>query len=115
MLRTNPFTGLLIVQPGYLPGTPLLVREADVDRVQELLDDPRTAHRMRDVEFQMSSESYDIGGGEKIRAMYLVDREAILSGDQLTDALAASDPDPGREAGRSISRWAAAGRASSPR
>ena len=36
-------------------------------RVQALLDDERVARRLRDVEFQISSESFDIGGGQFIR------------------------------------------------
>jgi len=92
ILKTRPFSGLLIVQPGYLPGTPLMVRDEDVDLLQEKLDDPRVARRLRDVEFQIASESRN-AGGQKIRAVYLVDRHAILAGDQLTNAVAANDPD----------------------
>ena len=92
-LKTHPFSGLLIAQGGIMPGTPLFVPEGNVDQLQALLDDPRTARRLRGSEFQMTMEPMDFGGGQLMRPLYLVDTSAILSGDQLTDALAASNPD----------------------
>jgi SecD/SecF fusion protein len=92
-LAEHPFVGLLVVQPGIVGNTPVFVPEANADRVQALLDDPRVARKLRDVEFQMDMEPMDFGGGALLRPLYLVEREAILTGDQLTDALAAANPD----------------------
>jgi len=93
LLATNPFTGLLIVQPGAIPDTPLLVMEKDVDRVQALLDDPRVARRLRNLELQMGMDPYDFGEGQQLRPLYLVDVEPIITGDQLTNAMANSNQD----------------------
>ena len=90
-LADHPFTGLIAVQPGLMRSTPLLVPEANVIRVQKLLDDPRTARRLRNVEFQIATDPFDVGGGQMVRALYLVDTKPLLTGDQLTDARPTAD------------------------
>ena len=90
-LAEHPFTGLLAVQPGFLSSTPLLVPEANVTRIQELLDDPRVVRRLRNRVLQLAKEPLDLGGGQIVRALYLVDTKPILTGDQLTDARATAD------------------------
>ncbi len=96
-LKTHPFSGLIVAQGGVLQSTPLFVPEENVDQLQALLSDERTAARLRGAEFQMDMEAMDFGQGQLLRPLYLVDTSAILSGDQLTDALSASNPDrPGQ-------------------
>ncbi len=90
-LKDHPFSGLLIVQPGALGSTPLFVEERNVARVQALLDDPRTAKKMRNVEFQLEMEPMDFGQGQMLRPLYLIDVKPILTGDQLTDALSSAN------------------------
>ncbi|MBD3869693.1 MAG: protein translocase subunit SecD, partial [Acidobacteria bacterium] len=92
-LKDHPFTGLLIAQPGVLGSTPLFVEESNVVRVQAMLDDPRTSRSLRNMEFQLEMEPMDFGQGQMLRPLYLVDTSAILTGDQLTDALSTSNPD----------------------
>jgi SecD/SecF fusion protein len=92
-LKTHPFSGLLVAQGGVMQSTPLFVPEENVARVQALLDDPRTAARLRGSEFQMDLNPMDFGQGQMMRPLYLVETKPILSGDQLTDANSASNPD----------------------
>jgi len=89
-LRERPFTGLIVSQPG-VTSTPLFVAEANVERMQAMLDDPRTAARLRGMEFQMGMDPMNFGGATPMRPLYLVDTQAIISGDQLTDALSTAD------------------------
>ena len=92
-LAGHPFTGLLIAQPGLLQSTPLFVPENDVDEVQAMLDDPRVQRKLRDAEFQLATDPLDVGGGQALRPLYLVDRDAIITGSELTDANPTADPD----------------------
>ena len=91
-LAEHPFSGLLVAQPGLLQSTPLFVAEENVARVQDLLDDPRVERRLRNVEFQLAADplSFD---GPQLRALYLVDRSPVLTGEELTDANPTADPD----------------------
>jgi len=92
-LKDHPFTGLLAIQQGLMQSTPLFVLEQNVDRVQQMLDDPRTPRKLRDVEFQLDMEGMNVGQGQTLRPLYLVSTRTVLTGDQLTDAIANSDPD----------------------
>ena len=92
-LKTHPFSGLLVAQGGVLQSTPLFVPEDNVARLQALLDDPRTAARLRGSEFQIDLNPMDFGEGQMLRPVYLVETKPILSGDQLTDAHSASNPE----------------------
>jgi preprotein translocase subunit SecD len=92
-LKAHPFTGLLVAQGGLLQSTPLFVPEANVERVQAMLDDERVARKLRGTEFQLEMESMEFGQGQTLRPLYLVDGKAILSGDQLTEALSSSNSD----------------------
>ncbi len=92
-LKDHPFSGLLYVQGGILPGTPLFVPEDNVNRLQALLDDPRAAERLRGIEFQLNMDPMDMGQGRMMRPLYLVDADPILSGDELTEAYSSSDID----------------------
>jgi SecD/SecF fusion protein len=95
-LAEHPFSGLVVTQPG-ITSTPLFVTEANVERVQAMLDDPRTAARLRGVEFQLGMDPMNLGGATQMRALYLVDGQPIISGDQLTDALStANNERPGQ-------------------
>jgi SecD/SecF fusion protein len=89
-LLEHPFTGLLVSQPG-ITSTPLFVAEDNVERVQAMLDDPRTAARLRGMEFQMGMDPMNFGGATPMRPLYLVDAQAIITGDQLTTALSTAD------------------------
>jgi len=90
-LKDHPFSGLLVVQPGILGSTPLFVQEDNVDRVQAMIEDPRTARKLRNVEFQLEMEPMDFGQGQMLRPLYLIDIKPILTGDQLTDALSSAN------------------------
>ncbi|MFO7610857.1 MAG: protein translocase subunit SecD [Candidatus Krumholzibacteriia bacterium] len=92
-LAEHPFSGLLVAQPDLRQSTPLFVPEADVDAVQALLDDPRVALKLRDAEFQLGGDPVDLGGGQRLRPLYLLDRAPVLVGDQLTEAMPTADPD----------------------
>jgi protein-export membrane protein SecD len=92
-LAEHPFTGLILAQPGIIGSTPLFVEEQNVDRVQALLDDPRTGRKLRNVEFQLDMEPMDFGQGQLLRPLYLVDTKSIITGDQLTDAVSMANPD----------------------
>lgn len=89
----HPFTSLLVSQPNLRSSTPLMVPERNVDRVQTMLDDPRTPRRLRDVEFQMARDPIDLGEGQELRPLYLVDATPILEGDDLTEAVPTADPE----------------------
>ena len=96
-LREHPFTGLLIAQPGLQGNTPLFCKEENVARLQVMLDDPRVARKLRNLEFQMGMKAVDFGQGQSLRPVYLVDAKAIVTGDQLTDALSTANPErPGQ-------------------
>ncbi|MEN8006665.1 MAG: protein translocase subunit SecD [Candidatus Krumholzibacteriota bacterium] len=92
-LKEHPFSGLLIAQPGLMGSTPLFVEERNVARVQVLLDDPRTARKLRNVEFQLEMEPMDFGQGQMLRPLYLIDTQKVITGDQLTDAVSTANPD----------------------
>jgi protein-export membrane protein SecD len=92
-LKDHPFAGLLILQPGILGSTPVFVHEDNVGKVQAMLDDPRVARKLRDAEFQLEMEPMDFGEGGQLRPLYLVQTSPILTGDQLTDAISAANPD----------------------
>ncbi|MCP4290719.1 MAG: protein translocase subunit SecD [bacterium] len=98
-LAEHPFTGMLMLQSalGRGLGTSIFLNENDVNRMQALLDDPRTARALRDVELQLGDEALDVGEGIKLRPMYLVDGTAGLTGDRLEGATANADnQNPGR-------------------
>jgi len=96
-LQSHPFSGLIVAQGGILQSTPLFVPEENVDRLQAMLDDERTSLRLRGVEFQLDMDPMNLGQGQMMRPLYLIDTTPILSGDQLTDALSASNPErPGQ-------------------
>jgi protein-export membrane protein SecD len=88
-LANLPFSGLLVTQPG-VSSTPIFVDEQDVERMSAMLEDPRTAARLRGVEFQLGMEPMTVGS-RKLRPLYLVDGAASVSGDQLTEAQASAD------------------------
>jgi protein-export membrane protein SecD len=90
LLAQRPFSGLVVMQAG-IASTPLFVAEENVDRVQSMLDDPRTKARLRGVEFQLGMDPMNLGGATSMRPLYLVDAEPIISGDQLTDAISTAD------------------------
>ena len=88
----HPFSGMLIAQPGLGGvGATLFLDEKDVGRMQKLLDDPRTARALRDVEFQLGDTPLDLGNGTFFRALYLVDGVPALTGDRLEGAVATND------------------------
>ncbi len=88
----HPFSEMLIAQPGLGGlGATLFLEEKNVARMQALLDDPRTARSMRDVEFQMGDAPLDLGEGTSLRALYLVDGVPALTGDRLEGAVATND------------------------
>jgi SecD/SecF fusion protein len=89
----HPFSGLLIAEPNLRGGTPLFVMEEDVVRVQALLDDPRVALKLRESEFQLDAEPINLGAGQLLRPLYLLDRAASLTGNELDDANPTADPD----------------------
>ncbi len=98
-LAEHPFTGMLMLQStlGRGLGTSIFLNENDVNRMQALLDDPRTARALRDVELQLGDEALDVGEGIQLRPMYLVDGTAGLTGDRLEGATANADnQNPGR-------------------
>ncbi|MBE0566764.1 MAG: protein translocase subunit SecD, partial [Krumholzibacteria bacterium] len=92
-LAEHPFSGLLVAQPGLQQSTPVFVPEADVNALQALLDDPRVKLKLRDLEFQLGSDPFDVGGGQRLRPLYLLDRTPSLVGDELTEAMPTADPD----------------------
>ena len=92
-LVDHPFSGLLIAQPGLRQSTPLFVAEGDVDLVQAKLDDPRVKLKLRDVEFQLDGQPMDVGSGQLLRPLYLVDRQASLTGNELNSAIPTADSD----------------------
>jgi protein-export membrane protein SecD len=88
----HPFSSYLIAQPGLGGvGATLFLDEADVARMQALLDDPRTSRALRDVEFQLGDEPLDIGDNTFLRPLYLVDGVPALTGDRLEGAVANSN------------------------
>jgi preprotein translocase subunit SecD len=89
-LREHPFTALIVTQTG-ITSTPLFVTEENVERVQAMLDDPRTAARLRGMEFQLGMDPMNFGGATSMRPLYLVDTQPIITGDQLTDAISTAD------------------------
>ena len=93
-LLLHPFSGLLMAEQG-LGGTgaTLFTLEGNTGRIQTMLDDPRVALKLRDLELQMGMDPVDVGDGTKLRPLYLVEKRASVTGDQLTDAQATSDPD----------------------
>lgn len=93
-LIDHPFTGLLMAQQG-LGGTgaSLFTLEENTVRIQSMLDDPRVAMKLRDQELQMGMDPLDMGDNTFLRPLYLVEKRAAVTGDQLTDASATSDPD----------------------
>jgi len=92
-LKTHPFSGLLVVQSGLRPATPVFVAENNVPRVEAMLNDERTARKLRGSEFQLGREPINFGQGRMLRPLYLVEAKAILSGSQLTDAVSSSNPE----------------------
>ncbi len=90
-LKEHPFSGLLVMAPGAYASTPLFVSEENVDRVQAMLDDERVLSRLRGVEFQLDMDPVNMGQGQMLRPLYLVDAEPTLTGDQLTDAVSMAD------------------------
>ncbi len=91
-LAEHPFSGFLIAQPGLGGvGASLFLNETNVGRMQALLDDPRTARVMRDVEFQMGDAALNLGNDTSLRALYLVDGVPALTGDRLEGAVATND------------------------
>ncbi len=92
-LVDHPFSGLLIAQPGLRQSTPLFVAEKDIDLVQAKLDDPRVKLKLREVEFQLDGQPMDMGSGQLLRPLYLVDRAASLTGNELDSAIPTADTD----------------------
>jgi protein-export membrane protein SecD len=96
-LKDHPFSGLIIAQPGFQSNTPLFVEEKNVTRLQAMLDDPRVARKLRTVEFQLDMEAMNVGEGQALRPLYLIDSKSIITGDQLTNALSTANPErPGQ-------------------
>jgi SecD/SecF fusion protein len=96
-LKDHPFTGLIIAQPGIRGNTPLFVEDKNVASLQAMLDDPRVARKLRNVEFQVDMEAMDFGEGRYLRPLYLVDTKSIITGDQLTNANSTANPErPGQ-------------------
>ncbi len=92
-LKEHPFTGLVIGQPGVLSSTPLFVAEKNVVRLQAMLDDPRSARKLRTMELQLEMDPMDFGQGQMLRPLYLIETKPILTGDQLTDAVSTANPE----------------------
>ena len=90
-LKDHPFSGLIIAQPG-LSVTPLFVAEENVAAVQAMLDDPRTARKLRNVEFQLGTESEVYGNQLRMRPLYLLDAKPALTGDHLKSARPTTNP-----------------------
>jgi protein-export membrane protein SecD len=93
-LLEHPFSGLLMAQQG-LGGTgaTLFTLEENVGQIQAMLDDSRVAIKLRDKEFQLGMDPLVMDDGLKLRPLYLVNTRAAVTGDQLVDAQATSDPD----------------------
>ncbi len=93
-LREHPFSGLLVAQPGLGgSGASLFTLEKNVRQVESMIQDSRTEMRLRDSEFQLGMDALDLGDGTQLRPLYLVSKHSAVTGDQLTDAHATSDPD----------------------
>jgi len=90
-LKDHPFSGLIIAQPG-LSVTPLFVAEENVATVQAMLDDPRTARKLRNVEFQLGTESEVYGSQLRMRPLFLLDAKPALTGDHLKSARPTTNP-----------------------
>lgn len=79
------------VTAGSQPGE-LLVRERDVPTVEALLATPEIVRALpRGMELRWSAQPLD-GGGERWRALYALENRAIVTGEELTRAVAARDP-----------------------
>ncbi|MCP4574489.1 MAG: protein translocase subunit SecD [bacterium] len=89
----HPFTSLIVAQPGILQSTPLMVLERNVNALQLMLDDARTKRQLRDLEFQLHRDPMNLGDGQQVRPLFLVDARPVLTGDQLTEAIPTADPD----------------------
>ncbi len=93
--REHPFTAHVLydAQLARMFGTPLMVLESDVVRVRDMLAADEAKVIPRDMEFQFDAEPIQYQEGVFVRPLYLLNKEADLTGDQLTEARSAPDPD----------------------
>jgi protein-export membrane protein SecD len=94
-LAEHPFSAYLLVDQNLIRflGTPVVVQEQDYERIRGMLESPEARVIPRHVEFQFDMEPHDLGGGMLVRPLYLLDRRASVTGDQLVNARSAPDPD----------------------
>ncbi len=93
-LRDHPFSGYVTTDENFarMYGTPLYAEEDDVARVDELLRKPAARAIGTAAEFQFDAEPVTYGA-LKVRPLYLLNTKASLTGDRLTNARSAPDPD----------------------
>ncbi len=94
-VREHPFTAYLYydAQFGRSYGTPVFVEEANLLKVQRMLNSSEAKVIPRDAEFQFDMEPVSLQGGLRVYPLYLLDAAASLTGDRLTAARATPDRD----------------------
>jgi SecD/SecF fusion protein len=94
-VREHPFTAYCYYDPQLLNsyGTPLLVEEENVPKVEALLRDPEAKVIPRNMQFQMGSEVIGLRSGLRARPLYLLNAQPSVTGDQLSAARISPDND----------------------
>jgi protein-export membrane protein SecD len=95
LMADRPFSGYVFADANFsrMWGTPLAVESRNVAKVREMLASPLAHALPRNMEFQFKMDEADIGGGMKVRPLYLLDKTSSLNGDHLTGARSTPDTD----------------------
>jgi len=93
-IREHPFTAMIV---GDGRGG-VYVAKDDIVQVQEMAEDPRALRLLNGSIFQVGSEGFDLGGGELMYPLYLLDANAVITGDMLVEASAGPGDTPGSKA-----------------
>jgi len=93
-LRDHPFSAYVSTDDNFarMYGTPLYAEEGDVATVEALLRQPAARAMGTAVEFQFDTEAITYGA-LRVRPLYLLNAAPSLTGDRLTNARSAPDPE----------------------
>jgi preprotein translocase subunit SecD len=94
-VRDHPFTAYCYYDPQLMHtyGTPLLVEEENVPKIEALLRDPEAKVIPRNMQFQMGSDVIGLRSGLTARPLYLLNAQPSVTGEQLSAARISPDND----------------------
>ncbi len=93
-IRSNPFSAMIM---GDGRGG-IYVSKDNISKVREMAEDPRAVRLLEGATIQVATDGLNLGDGQLMYPLYLLDATPVITGDMLVEANAAPGNTPGSKA-----------------